>query len=401
MKDIVIERLGAAGDGVAHGNYYPLTLPGERIEPGPPLRILTEAPARVTPPCRHFGTCGGCSVQHASDTFVADWKQELVRRALAAHGLTATYSPPAISPPHSRRRAVLSLRRTKKTVQMGFHARASDQVVDLQECLVLRPGFLALRPLLTQIGRLGASRKSILKVQVTESAAGWDLSATGGKPLDGPLRKDLAQAAHDVARLTWNGEPIVQRAPPVQQIGDAFVHPPPGAFLQATAEGAEALTAAVLEATAGAQRVLDLFSGIGTFALPLTARAQVHGVEGEAAMVDAMRDAWRQTPGLKALTVEARDLFRRPLVVAELTPFDAVVLDPPRAGAVAQVAALADSAVPVIASVSCNPVTFARDCATLNAAGYGIDWIQIVDQFRWTGHVELVAKLSRNAAPAR
>lgn len=392
MTQVEIDRLGAAGDGIADGAYYPFTLPGELVSPGPPMKVLRAAPDRVQPVCRHFGSCGGCSVQHASDAFLETWKQDMVRRALAAHGLTADLRPVQTSPPHSRRRAVLTLRRTKKTVQMGFHSRGSDQLVDLAECHVMRPGILALRPQLERLARDGASRKGALHVSITESLTGWDVAVTGGKAPDRALRTAIAQAGRGFARLAWNGEVIVQRDPPVQVIGRAHVVPPPGSFLQATADGAQALTRTVRQALGQAAHVADLFCGIGTFTLPLAEQATVHGVEAETGMIQALDAAWRRTSGLKTVTTEVRDLFRRPLIAAELDRFDAVVLDPPRAGALAQVTALAQGRVPVIAMVSCNPVTFARDASVLVAAGYALNWVQIVDQFRWTGHVELVAR---------
>jgi 23S rRNA (uracil1939-C5)-methyltransferase len=185
---------------------------------------------------------------------------------------------------------------------------------------------------------------------------------------------------------------IALRTAPVQRFGRALVTPPPGAFLQATEHGEAALLAAVTEAVGPARRIADLFAGIGTFALPLAERAEVHAVEGDPAMTAALEKGWRQAQGLKRLTVEARDLYRRPLDADELKGFDAVVIDPPRAGAEAQTVALAGSGVPVIAAVSCNPVTFARDARVLIAAGYVLDWVQVVDQFRWSAHVELAAR---------
>lgn len=402
MEDIRIERLGAEGDGIAAGAFYPFTLPGERVRPGTPVEVLEPSEARVMPPCPHFGTCGGCSVQHASDPFLAEWKQDLVHRALAARGLTTPFGPTHVSPPRSRRRAVLTVRRTRKTVQIGFHERASRKVVDLSDCHVLRPGILALRPMLGALARLGASRNGPLKVLVTESTAGWDLHVTGGKALDGALRAALARAAGAVARLAWDGEVIAQRATPVQHIGRAAIVPPPGAFLQATADGAAALTAAVVAAVGKASKVADLFCGIGTFALPLAETADVLAVESDPEMIAALDAGWRQTQGLKTMTCEVRDLFRRPLVPAELDPFDALVFDPPRSGAAAQVAQLALSRIPKIVAVSCNPVSFARDAAILADGGYTLEGVQVVDQFRWTGHVELVATLTRtDASPDR
>jgi 23S rRNA (uracil1939-C5)-methyltransferase len=233
---------------------------------------------------------------------------------------------------------------------------------------------------------------------VTASAAGLDVAVTGGKPLDMALRQDLAALveAHRLARLVWDAELVAQRDPPMQRFGTALVLPPPGAFLQATADGEAALLRHVLHTVGAARQVVDLFSGCGTFALPLSAQAQVHAVEGSDQMVAALADGWRRAGGLRRLTTEARDLFRRPLDPAELNRFDAVVIDPPRAGAEAQVRAIGDARVPVVAYVSCNPATFARDARTLCDAGLRLVDMQVVDQFRWSSHVELAAAFRRD-----
>jgi 23S rRNA (uracil1939-C5)-methyltransferase len=215
--------------------------------------------------------------------------------------------------------------------------------------------------------------------------------------LDSDLRLHLARIveAHAFSRLTWDGETVALRDRPAQTIGTATVSPPPGAFLQATAEGEAALLAAVKAALGPQKRIVDLFSGVGTFTLPLAAAAEVHAVEGDKAMTAALDMAARNTPNLHRISHEARDLFRRPLEPDELNRFTGAVIDPPRAGAEAQIATLAKSLIPVIAAVSCNPVTFARDAKTLTANGYRLDWVQVVDQFRWSTHVELVARFSR------
>ncbi|MGI9367948.1 MAG: class I SAM-dependent RNA methyltransferase, partial [Ruegeria sp.] len=240
------------------------------------------------------------------------------------------------------------------------------------------------------------SRKGVLAVTLTLSDAGMDVAVKDGKPLDGPLELALAQATEHqgLARLTWNGEVIAMQQPPIQRFGSAEVVPPPGAFLQATKDGEQALTKAVLEILQGTKHVADLFSGSGTFSFPIAEHAEVHAVEGEAAMTHALDQGWRKAQGLKRITTEARDLFRRPMMPDELKRFDAVVLDPPRAGAEAQVAELAQAKPPVIAYVSCNPVTFARDAKTLVDSGYTLEWVQVVDQFRWSSHTELVASFS-------
>jgi 23S rRNA (uracil1939-C5)-methyltransferase len=406
VREVIIDRIGLAGDGLAGGLRVPFALPGERVR-GPvadgvlaQVEVLEASPARVVPPCRHFGACGGCALQHASDGFLADWKREVVVRALAARGLAAEMPVVAVSPERSRRRAVFAGRRTKKSVLVGFHGRRSDQIVDVTECHLVRPELLAVRPALEALVRAGASRSGTLRLTVTASGAGPDVEVAGGKPLDAELRRMLAGLAKefDLARLAWAGEPVAVRRPPFQTMGRARVLPPPGAFLQATAEGEAVLVGAVREAVGDAGRVADVFAGCGTFALPLAERAEVHAVEGDAAMLAALDAGWRGAAGLRRVTTEARDLFRRPLLAAELKRFEAVVLDPPRAGAEAQARALAGAGVARIAMVSCNPVSFARDAAILVEGGYRLGRVQVVDQFRWSGHMELVARFERQAS---
>jgi len=400
MEQHRIQRLGHRGDGVAEGPVYvPLTLPGELVEgqrEGDRLldpRVLEPSPHRVRPPCRHYKSCGGCQLQHGSDAFVAEWKREAVLAALSSQGIQAQVLPPDTSPPATRRRATFSARRTKKGALAGFHARASDVIVEVPECRLLHPDLLGALPMVEALATLGASRKGELSVTVTRTETGLDVAARGGKPLDGPMRLDLAQvcARHDLARLDWDGEVIAQARASVIRFGRARVALPPGAFLQATPEGEAALLREVRRIVGDAGRVIDLFAGCGTFALPLAERAEVHAVEGDAAMIAALDGGWRHAQGLKRVTTEARDLFRRPLLPDELSGFDAAVIDPPRAGAAAQIAALADARLPRIAHVSCNPSTFARDASALIGAGYGLGPVKVVDQFRWSAHVEIVA----------
>ncbi len=406
-KQFTIERLGHQGDGVAQGSIFaPRTLPGEVVsgvvegDRLTEIRIETPSSDRVKPVCRHYQGCGGCQLQHASEPFVAGWKQEVVRRALMAQRIETVFRPILTSPAQSRRRATFAARRTKKGALAGFHGRASDSIVEIPDCQLLLPELLAALPVAEALAMVGGSRKAVLAVTATLSEAGLDIAASGGKPLDGPLQVALAQLTehHGLARLAWDGEVIAMRAGPVQRFGAAAVVPPAGAFLQATQQGEAALLAALREIVGPARRIVDLFAGCGTFSLPLAERAEVHAVEGDKAMIAALDAGWRKARGLKAVSSEARDLFRRPLLLDELAPFtapfDAAVLDPPRAGAEAQVEQLALARVPVIAYVSCNPVTFARDAARLIAAGYSLNWVQVVDQFRWSAHVELAASFT-------
>jgi len=404
--EITIKRLGHQGDGIADGPIFaPRTLPGEVVSGTlnasklGEIRIVTSSSDRVSPPCRHYKSCGGCQLQHASDGFVARWKQQSVQNALKAHELEPVFRDILTSPIRSRRRATLAVRRTKKGAMAGFYARTSDVITEIPDCQLLHPSILAGIPMAEALAVQGASRKAVLAVSLTLSGEGLDVSVTGGKPLDGPLQQALAQItqAHGVARLSWEGEVIAMSAPPTQVFGTAQVVPPPGAFLQATPEGEAALVAAVCEIAEGVGQIADLFAGCGTFSLPLAQTGEVLAVEGDDQMVSALDAGWRKAQGLKQVRTQARDLFRRPLLPDELSRFGMVVLDPPRAGAAAQVAELAKSKVTRIAYVSCNPVTFARDARVLVDAGFYLDWVQVVDQFRWSSHTELVASFTQIA----
>ena len=403
---VTIERLGYLGDAIARGADGPLyvtqVLPGEVVEgevQGDRLvgaKIITPSIHRIKPVCIHGRTCGGCLMQHASDAFVAEWKTGIVRGALSGQGITADLRPILTSPARSRRRATIAARRTKGGVLLGFHARGSDVLVAVPQCQLLHADLMAAFPALDALIMIGGSRTTEQALTVTRTLAGQDVSVTGGKPLDSNLRLELARVTetHGLSRLTWDGEVVALRAAPMQRFGKALVAPPPGAFLQATLEAEAALVHLVTEAIGPAKKITDLFAGSGTFALPLAQMAEVHAVEGDAAMMAALDKGWRNAQGLKRIITETRDLFRRPLEPDEFKGVDAVVIDPPRAGAEAQTATLARSGVPVIAAVSCNPVTFARDAKVLLAAGYRLDWVQPVDQFRWSSHVEVAARFS-------
>jgi 23S rRNA (uracil1939-C5)-methyltransferase len=401
MSDTVwINRLGHQGDGIADGPIFvPYSLPGETVtgqRDGQTVRnarIVTPSSDRVKAPCRHFPACGGCKLQHASDEFLMSWKTDVVRHALQAHGIETDFVPTHCSAPQTRRRAALAVKRTKKSAMVGFHAPGSDVVIETPDCQLLHPDLMRAMPALVDLARVGASRKHPLSIMLTLSNGGIDACVLNGKPLENQMHMELAAIAaqHDLARLSWGDDPLVTRRAPTQRFGKSDVTPLPGAFLQATLDGQSALQADVREAVRGAKRVVDLFAGCGTFALDLAHDHEVHAVENDAAMMRALDQGWRATQGLKAVTTEARDLFRRPLLPDELSRFDAVVLDPPRAGAEAQIAELRQARIPVVSYVSCNPVSFARDAAQLVKAGYDLAQIRVVDQFKWSAHVEIVS----------
>ncbi|MEM9145285.1 MAG: class I SAM-dependent RNA methyltransferase [Pseudomonadota bacterium] len=406
-QEFRIARLGARGDGVTEDGavFVPFALPGERVhgdlELGDRVRfvqVLEPSPDRVMPQCPHFKQCGGCVLQHASDHLLAEWKAELIAASLASRGIEGVpVRPVQTVPAASRRRIAVTARRTRSGVLTGFLATGSGEIVPVSQCTVAAPELIAILPALEEIVRYGASRRGNLRLTLTLAAAGIDLAVTGAKalkPYEMALLAGMAARA-GLARLAWNGEVAVTISPPVHRLGSATLLPPPGGFLQPTVEGEAALVAAVLEITEGAARVADLFSGSGTFTLPLAERAEVMAVDGEGPAIDALEAAWRATPGLRKVVAVHRDLFARPLRRDELKGLDAAVLDPPRAGARSQAEQLAEHGPRWIASVSCNPATFARDARILIDGGYRLDWVQPVDQFRWSAHVELVGAFRR------
>lgn len=405
IEEAVIETLGAQGDGVtAAGVYVPFALPGETVRISPQGhratldRIVTAAPSRVAPHCVHFGICGGCALQHASDDLLASWKRTLIQHSLAQRGIEGIeIRPIETSPAGTRRRVTVTGRRTKKSAMLGFHAPASDQIVAIGECSVADPAILAILPKLSELVTTGASRKGELRITITTSDNGLDVAVTGGKPIEGPMYGLLVAiaATSDMARLAWDGDVVVTRRPPGQIMGRARVIPPPGGFLQPTLHGERTLISAMREAVSGAAMVADLFCGSGTFSLPLAETCEVLAMESEHEALDALDFAWRHADGLKQIRTETRDLYRRPLLARQFKGIDAVVIDPPRQGARAQCEQLAQSDVPVIGAISCNPATFARDARTLLDGGYRLDWVLPVDQFRWSPHVELAARFSR------
>lgn len=406
MTDVArIERLAGRGDGVtADGRYAPLAAPGDLFRFGADGAQLVEAGAsRVAPPCRHFPACGGCQLQHVADPAYARWCEERIAWALRGVGLAAaSYAPAHLSPPRSRRRATLRAVRTAAGAVLGFSGEASHRLVDMAECHVLHPALFALvaplRALLAR--RLRPGHGAGVSLTLTDTGVDLLLSNLEAGSAAGAAELAGFAAAHDLARLAVEGpggiEIIATRRPPEVALGGVAVRLPPLPFLQATRDGEAALVVAVTAACAGAARVADLFCGLGTFALPLAAAgARVLAADASGPAVAAL-DAAARGAGLAVATAH-RDLFRRPLTAAELAGFDAVVFDPPRAGAKEQAAELARAAAPRIVAVSCNPATFARDAALLAGGGYRPGRIWPVGQFRWSTHIELVAEFLRPA----
>ncbi|SFJ59330.1 class I SAM-dependent RNA methyltransferase [Celeribacter neptunius] len=404
MERFEVVRLGHKGDGITtDGVFVEGALPGEIVEGTAEngrvrgAKIVAPSADRVKPACRHAKACGGCALQHVSDEFVAKWKSDFVASALEHQGISAELESILASPPQSRRRAIFHGRRTKKGVMLGLHARASDSLVPVPDCILMVPEIMVVYPKLEQLVLLGASRRAEMDITVIATETGLDISVENGKELTLDMRVDLGQFVRDLglARLSWNGEDLAGEAQPYLRFGQARVVPPPGAFLQATKAGEAALVALMRRAVQGSDRVIDLFAGCGTFSLPLAEETEVHAVEGLSDMLDALMAGWRRTEGLKPMTIETRDLFRQPVRRDELNRFDAAIVDPPRPGALAQCEEIVESRLKTLGYVSCNPITFARDAKTLIEAGFEIEWIVPVDQFRWSPHVELAACFRR------
>jgi len=386
-----IVRIAARGEGVtADGRHVALAAPGDVVSAD---GGLTPGPHHVTPPCRHFPGCGGCQLQHVDDDAYARYLSDRIAHALGAQGLAASdIRAPHLSPPHTRRRATFQAERRGKTVVLGFNEAASHRIVDLRECHVLLPALFALGQPLRRLLGVILPDKGRARIAMTYADQGIDLGIEATLVTGLAAVEALADfgKAQGLSRLSVDeGYGLLPRYEPDKvtvTLSGVPVALPEGAFLQATADGEAALVAAVGEGVGGAQRTIDLFSGLGTFALALSGK--VHAVEGA-------RDAVLALATTKRVGTAHRDLFRQPLSTEEFGSYDAVVLDPPRAGAKEQCATLAASSVPRIAYVSCNPATFARDTALLVAGGYRLDWVQPVGQFRWSTHVELVGAFSR------
>jgi 23S rRNA (uracil1939-C5)-methyltransferase len=409
---VTIDHVGALGDGVAEGAggrlHIPFTVPGDRVRVTPAgkakaqlAEILEPGPNRITPACSHFGRCGGCAMQHLSADFIADWKRQRVVDALAREGLEdAPVDRTVTIAPGTRRRATLAAIRIGKRVLLGFAERASHRLVDLTECPVMRPDLVALIPALRAVLPALLNPGEEADFALTSSETGIDCVMIRTRPLSLPDREIMAAFAeeNDLARIAWRAgpakpaEPVAARRVPLVRIADRTVELPAGTFLQPSAEGQAKLTELAMRAlgTRGGA-VVDLFCGLGTFALPLAKSATVTAYDSDADGVAALNAAARSL----RLKAAQRDLFREPVTVRELGEFAAAVMDPPRAGAETQARALADCGVETIAYVSCNPVSFARDAAILTEGGYELEQVTPVDQFQWSPHTELVGIFRR------
>ncbi|MCI4677673.1 RNA methyltransferase [Rhodoblastus acidophilus] len=410
-----IEKLGARGEGVSFGPngliFTPFALPGETIlaevdgERGKLIEVLAPSPDRVRAPCPHFTQCGGCAVQTLAQPAYQAWKGGLVADALRNAGVSAKVAPLIPAWGAGRRRATFHSRNDQRgKAHVGYMQARSHRIFELDACPILAPELAGALPAARRVAEVLESLEKPLDLVATASLNGLDLDIRGCGKLDFALEQAVIAEAQalDLARISNHGLPLVERRAPELAIGRARVAPPPGAFLQATAAGEEILAQLVLDAVGAAKKTADLFCGIGTFALRLAEKAEVFCAESDAAALAAGLRGGRAAPGLRSLKGEARDLFSRPLLSGELEDFDAVVFDPPRAGAEAQARELAKSAVPIVVGVSCNAQTFARDAKILLDGGYKLEQVTPVDQFLFSPHVELVGVFRKEATkPAR
>ncbi len=403
-RELTIVSLNGRGEGVAtDATVAPLALPGETAlveADGQRARVVeltTASPQRAEPICPYFGRCGGCAAQHMSARLYASWKRDSVVRALQRAGVAAEVGPLVDAHGEGRRRATFHARFVDGHEQVGFMRARAHDIVAVDACPLFAPG---LAGAITAANALAAAVRGISKpldIQATATLGGLDFDLRGSGAPDDLTRRKLAAAAEklDLARLSVHGETIVERRPPEILFGDVLATPPAGGFLQATAAGEQALAGGAAAALRGAKKIADLFCGAGAFALRLAREHEVFAVDSDAAAVAALTRAAGAASGLRAVHAESRDLFRRPLVGAELARFDAGLFDPPRAGAEAQARALAAAGPPLVVAISCNVDSFARDARLLIGGGYEIGPVAALDHFRFSAHVEHLAAFRR------
>ncbi|MBD3835631.1 class I SAM-dependent RNA methyltransferase [Brevundimonas sp.] len=413
MQTLRIDRVGGQGDGIADTPsgpvFAPLTLPGETVRAkvtegrAEGVEIVEASPDRIAPVSPQYGDCGGCSLQHWAHGPYLEWKRDQVRLALARERIETEIEPTVAVPAGSRRRLALHARRASDgRVVLGFKARRSWRLVEVRECPVADPRIMRAIPALAEVAEpLLEHPKSAPTLHVTWTLTGLDVDVTGVERRSGGLSRDAqmkaiaAAARADLARLSLAGETLVMARQPQVAFGPATVALPAGGFLQAVPEAEAAMVSRAVEAVQGARKIADLFCGAGTFTFPLATVAPVIAADASQAGIEALRAGVRSAKGMKAITAEARDLFRRPFTPFDLKGCDAIVFDPPRAGALEQTAQIAGTKAGVVVGVSCNPQTFARDARVLIDAGFRLERVTPVDQFLWSAHVELVGIFRR------
>jgi SAM-dependent methyltransferases related to tRNA (uracil-5-)-methyltransferase len=408
-----IEKLGVRGDGISKdGNsqiFISGALPGETVlaerdgARANLVEIIKPSAERIEPFCPYYSECGGCSAQHMAPAFYRQWKRDIVVNALHHAGLETDIAPLENAHGEGRRRVTLHVRNRNGKVESGFMAQRSHSLVAIDHCPVTVKALHDAPAVARQIGvTLGPQSKPV-SIQFTATENGLDIDIRGHGDADETLRQALIRQADDLdlARIAIHGDILVERKPPSVKMGDTDVVPPAGGFLQATEKGEALLSQHVLAFCEKSKRIADLFAGCGPFSLRLASKADIHAVEFDRNSMLALDRAARNAQGLRKITTETRDLFRRPLLKPELERFDAIVLDPPRAGAEAQSRQIALSTVGRVVSVSCDAGTFARDAAILIAGGYVLEQVIPVDQFAYSAHVEMVALFTRPVSGAK
>ena len=411
---LTITRLGREGDGAADRAtgpaFIPDALPGEiyaSAADGTYARSGPASPDRVVPACPHFGTCGGCAAQHMAPALYRVWKEGLIRSGFQTQGIEIELAPLFVVQPGSRRRAALTAIVTGGRVKLGYHMRRTHTLIDLEACPVLTAPITAALPALREIAKhIGVERAKSgaaieLRVDVAALTGGLDVAVHGTGAV--PTMQAAAQLAvlarrAGLARLTVEGLTVCSEREPQLETSAGTITPPPGAFFQAAASAEQQMAQLIVEGVGKAKRVADLFCGSGTFSLPLAQRARVLAIDSDKSALQALTHAARFAAGLKPIETRLRDLFGEPLSALELAEVDAVVFDPPRAGAKSQCEMIAKSKINVVVAVSCNPATLARDCRILLDAGFALGPVHGIDQFLWSPHVEAVVVLTRKRA---
>lgn len=398
-----IKALGTKGDGLADDAkgliHMAFTLPGEEVErmPDGTVRILKPSNERANPICKHFTICGGCAMQHANDALIARWKTTIAANSLRHSGLENAQIN--FMPAHGagRRRVNLHLRRDGRQVVAGFMRAKSHALVDIDECPLLVPELHRAFDIGRHIGEALGGPLKATDLQITACLGGLDVDIRGHGKLSDKAHMELAQVFGELklARLSNHGEVLLEREAPALRIGKALVVMPPGGFLQATELAEQIMTTQAITALQGASRIIDLFCGIGPFALRLAETTAVTAADLDAPAITALTRAVNHAKGLKPITALRRDLFRLPLTPRELEAFDAAIIDPPRAGAQAQTRMLAQSGLKRIFAVGCDVASFARDAAILCEAGWQMGPVTVIDQFRYSAHMELTALFTK------
>ena len=406
--------MGSQGDGLGRtpdgqSVFAAFTLPGEKVQletrDGRPelIEVLAASSDRIAPACPHFTHCGGCALQHWAHGPYLAWKQDKLSHALAQVDLHTEFAPAFAAPPTSRRRVALHARKgNRDAARIGYKARRSWNLVEIETCPITDPRLVAAFPALRRVAApLFEHSKSAPTLHCTLTDTGIDVDITGVESKSGGLSADArmrvaeAAAAADLARVTLSGEILYQARQPVVRLGPATAALPPGGFLQAVPEAEQAMADFALKAVAGAGRIADLFCGLGTFTFRLASVAPVLAADSDERAIRALATAAGSAQGLKSIKAEARDLFRRPVLAQELKGVDAVLFDPPRAGAEAQAGQIAQSKVSTVVGVSCDAASFARDARILADAGFRLEQAMVVDQFLWSAHLELVGVFKR------